>query len=77
MQARMKKYPLAEEEIHVLLDTEPVGRLASMGGDGFPYITPVHFVFFQGQIFIHGLAVGEKLTNIKKDSRVGDRKSVV
>ena len=71
MQARMKKYPLAEEEIHVLLDTEPVGRLASMGGDGFPYITPVHFVFFQGQIFIHGLAVGEKLTNIKKDSRVG------
>ena len=71
MQARMKKYPLAEEKIHALLAAEPVGRMASLGADGFPYITPVHFIFLQGQIFIHGLAVGEKLTNIKRDSRVG------
>lgn len=71
MQTRMKKYPLAEEKIHDLLATEAVGRLASTGADGFPYITPVHFVFWEGKIFIHGLAVGEKLSNIKKDARVG------
>ncbi|CAK7040648.1 MAG: hypothetical protein DESF_01702 [Desulfovibrio sp.] len=71
MQARMKKYPLAEEKVHDLLATEAVGRIASSGADGFPYITPVHFVFLQGRIFIHGLAVGEKLNNMKNDSRVG------
>lgn len=71
MQARMKKYPLSEEKIHALLTSESVARLASAGADGFPYITPVHFVFMDGKIFIHGLAAGEKLANIKRDSRVG------
>lgn len=71
MQARMKKYPLSEEKIHAFLTTEPVARLASAGADGFPYITPVHFVFMADKIFIHGLAAGEKLANIKRDSRVG------
>ena len=71
MQARMKKYPLSEEKIHALLTAEPVARLASTGSDGFPYITPVHFVYMDEKIFIHGLAAGEKLANIKKDSRVG------
>lgn len=71
MQARMKKYPLSQEKIVELLTSEHVGRLASTGEDGFPYITPVHFVFTQGKIFIHGLAAGEKLANIKNDHRVG------
>ena len=66
MQARMKKYPLSEEKIHALLTAEPVARLASTGSDGFPYIT-----YMDEKIFIHGLAAGEKLANIKKDSRVG------
>ena len=56
MQARMKKYPLAQEKIVELLTAEHVGRLATMGQDGFPYITPVHFVFMSDKIFIHGLA---------------------
>lgn len=62
----MKKYPLAEEEIHVLLDTEPVGRLASMGGDGFPYITPVHFVFFSGADIYSRFGRGRKADQHKK-----------
>lgn len=71
MQARMKKYPLAQEKIVELLTAEHVGRLATTGQDGFPYITPVHFVFMSDKIFIHGLAAGEKLANIKSDGRVG------
>ena len=71
MQARMKQYPLSEAQIHDLLATEQVGRLATIGKDGFPYITPVHFVFMEGKLYIHGLAAGEKLKNIEADSRVG------
>ena len=71
MQARMKQYPLSEAQIHRLLETEQVGRLATVGDDGYPYVTPVHFVFLQGKIYIHGLAVGEKLRNIAANPRVG------
>ena len=71
MQARMKKYPLSETQVNNLLNTELVGHLATIGADGYPYVTPVHFVFMEGKIYIHGLAVGEKLENIKKCSLVG------
>lgn len=71
MQARMKDHPLSPEQIAHLLDTEPVGRLATTGADGCPYITPVHFVYVDGRICIHGLAAGEKLHNIKRSPLVG------
>lgn len=71
MQARMKKYPLSEAQVHSLLESEHVGRLATFGKDGYPYVTPVHFVFTQGKIYIHGLAVGEKLGNIAANPHVG------
>lgn len=71
MQARMKQYPLSEIQIHSLLETELVGRLATIGEDGFPYVTPVHFTLMQGKIYIHGLAAGEKLRNIAANPRVG------
>ncbi len=71
MQARMKDHPLSPEQIAHLLDTELVGRLATNGPDGCPYVTPVHFVSMDGVIYIHGLAAGEKLGNIKRDPLVG------
>lgn len=71
MQARMKKYPLSEARIHDLLQSEEVGRLATLGEDGYPYITPIHFVFVQDKIYIHGLAAGEKLRNIAANPHVG------
>lgn len=71
MQARMRKYPLPEGRIADLLQTETVGRLATVGAGGYPYVTPVHFVFVDGKIYIHGLGVGEKLNNIKQNPLVG------
>ena len=71
MQARMKKYPLPENQVRHILTTESVGRLATIGIDGYPYVTPVHFVHREGKIFIHGLAAGEKLMNLKNRPMVG------
>ena len=71
MQARMKDHPLSPEQIAHLLDTELVGRLATNGADGCPYVTPVHFTVMDGTVYIHGLAAGEKLANIKRDPLVG------
>lgn len=71
MQARMREYSLSEDRIMHLLQTEAVGRLATNGHDGYPYITPVHFVLLKERIYIHGLAAGEKIGNIKRNALVG------
>lgn len=70
MQARMKKYQLTQNQMEALLKSEAVGRLATLDADGFPYITPVHFVHMGGCIYFHGLAAGRKLANIQRDGRV-------
>jgi uncharacterized protein len=47
-----------------------VGRLATVGGDGYPYITPVNYVYHQGSVYFHCAHRGEKLDNIARDNRV-------
>ena len=70
MQARMKKYPLSEQQVQELLNSEQVGRLATTGSDGYPYIIPVHYTYMGGCIYIHGLGAGEKIDNIRANSKV-------
>ncbi|MBU1138388.1 MAG: pyridoxamine 5'-phosphate oxidase family protein [Proteobacteria bacterium] len=47
-----------------------VGRLATSGADGYPYITPVNFVWWQDAIYFHSAPEGEKLENMKRDAKV-------
>ena len=70
MQARMKEHPLTAEQMDSLLDSVEVGHLATLGENGFPYVTPVHFVRMNGRVYFHGLAAGQKLKNLHADSRV-------
>jgi nitroimidazol reductase NimA-like FMN-containing flavoprotein (pyridoxamine 5'-phosphate oxidase superfamily) len=53
-----------------ILDSVNIGRMATIGADGYPYITPVNFVFYQGCIFFHSALKGEKLDNLERDPRV-------
>jgi nitroimidazol reductase NimA-like FMN-containing flavoprotein (pyridoxamine 5'-phosphate oxidase superfamily) len=71
MQHRMKTHPLTEQQINHLLLRAQTGSLATLNPDGTPYITPVHFIYFDEAIFVHGLPKGKKLDNIAHDSRVG------
>lgn len=57
-------------EIGRILDSATIGRLATNGSDGYPYITPVNFVYFDGKIYFHSSPVGEKLDNLSRDSKV-------
>jgi hypothetical protein len=41
-----------------------------MGVDGYPYITPVNYVFYQGAVYFHCAHQGEKIDNIARDNRV-------
>lgn len=58
------------EEIRRILDSTTIGRLATLGADGFPYITPVNFVFHEGNIYFHCAMVGEKLNNMAANPKV-------
>jgi len=53
-----------------ILGRARVGRLATIGRDGYPYITPVNYVFWQETIFFHCSLRGEKLDNIRREARV-------
>jgi nitroimidazol reductase NimA-like FMN-containing flavoprotein (pyridoxamine 5'-phosphate oxidase superfamily) len=44
--------------------------LATLGADGFPYITPVNYVYTNDCIYFHCALKGEKLDNIARDNRV-------
>jgi hypothetical protein len=58
------------KEIERILSLTNIGRLATNGQDGYPYITPVNFVNMKENIYFHCAPKGEKLDNLIKDSRV-------
>ena len=58
------------QKIHKILSSARIGRLATSGEDGYPYITAVNFVRLKQNIYFHCAPEGEKLENIKRDPRV-------
>ena len=58
------------QEIRRILSAATIGRMATMGADGYPYVTPVNYVYFNGCIYFHCALKGEKLDNIARDDRV-------
>ena len=70
MQGRMKKHQISFSEIEEILKEQKVGRLATLNLDGYPYVTPVHFIYKNNHIYIHGLSKGKKIDNIKNNSNI-------
>ena len=58
------------KEIQRILSSANIGRLATNGSDGFPYIVPVNFVSQAGNIYFHCAPKGEKLDNLIRDPKV-------
>jgi hypothetical protein len=53
-----------------LLDSCQVGRLGTNGSDGYPVVKPLNFAFLNGNIYFHTAREGEKIDDIRRDSRV-------
>jgi nitroimidazol reductase NimA-like FMN-containing flavoprotein (pyridoxamine 5'-phosphate oxidase superfamily) len=58
------------KEIDRILSSTNIGRLATNGADGYPYVTPVNFVWLEGKVYFHSALVGEKLDNLARDPKV-------
>ncbi len=61
----------SKERIAQFLNSEHVGRIASIDENGFPQVIPMNFVFLNDAIYMHSHTKGEKLDNIRKNSKVG------
>jgi nitroimidazol reductase NimA-like FMN-containing flavoprotein (pyridoxamine 5'-phosphate oxidase superfamily) len=57
--------------IEKILSAANIGRLATTDSEGYPYITPVNFVYHNGNVYFHCALVGEKLDNIAHNAKVG------
>jgi uncharacterized protein len=57
-------------QIRDILNCCPVGRLATLGKDGYPLIKPLNYVYFRERIYFHSAKVGEKIDDILRDPRV-------
>ncbi len=56
--------------IYELLGTCHVGRLGTVGQDGWPVVKPLNFACTEGRIYFHCAREGEKLDDIRRDPRV-------
>lgn len=59
------------QKIAEFLNSEHVGRIASLDSEGFPQIIPMNFAFVNGAIYMHSHTRGEKLDNIRANPKVG------
>ncbi len=87
MQLRNRFQIKSEYRIIDFLNSQPVGRICSIDIDGFPQVIPMNFVFVETQhemkmnkhstpinsdaIYMHSHPFGEKIENIKRNSKVG------
>jgi nitroimidazol reductase NimA-like FMN-containing flavoprotein (pyridoxamine 5'-phosphate oxidase superfamily) len=67
----MKIHSLTNEQIETLLVKAQVGRIATQSPEGYPYVVPMHFVYYNEKIYTHGLPKGQKLEYITQNPKVG------
>ncbi|ATB69213.1 pyridoxamine 5'-phosphate oxidase family protein [Sulfurospirillum diekertiae] len=61
MRHRTKTHLLSFEQIRALFERANVGRLGCVRHDGYPYVIPMHFVYSEHKIYLHGLPKGQKI----------------
>ena len=61
----------SRNKIIEFLNTEHVGRIATIDTNGFPQVIPMNFVFANDFIYMHSHVNGEKLDNIESNSKTG------
>ena len=68
---RQAKKEIKDQEVIVgLLNSCQVGRLGTIGRDGYPMVKPLNFAYENGKIYFHSAQEGEKIDDINRDCRV-------
>ena len=60
---------MTPEASAAFLASETVGRLSTLNSDGTIYTIPLHYIFMDGKIYFHSSPEGQKMENLRSDSR--------
>ena len=63
---RRKRQQLSEEESISILKKSTAGTLALLGDNGYPYVVPISYVYFDGTLYFHSALSGHKVDAIRK-----------
>ena len=69
MRERTRMYLMETKAAKELLHDVEVGGFATINSDNTPYVVPVHFVLSDNKIYLHGATSGQKIDNIKLNSK--------
>ncbi len=61
---------LPEGSVEEILQSGEEGVLSTCGADGYPYATPLNYVYHNGAIYFHSALTGHKLDNIAFNPKV-------
>ncbi|MEO9310299.1 MAG: pyridoxamine 5'-phosphate oxidase family protein [Nitrososphaera sp.] len=68
----VKKFEIKSRQKMIdFLNSQPVGRVASIDGNGYPQVIPMNFVYANNVIYMHSHPFGEKMQNIMRNPKVG------
>lgn len=67
---RKKQREITKEESIKVLNSGEYGILATIGENGFPYATPLSYVYYNDAIYFHCAVEGNKLDNITFNEKV-------
>src|SRR3990167_824045 len=71
MKMRRSEKEMKDKSIIIdVLDRCHIGRLGTIGKNGYPMVKPLNFAYHDGKIYFHTAQEGEKIENIKRDNRV-------
>lgn len=67
---RAEKQIVDPELVAEVLGACHVGRLGTVGRDGYPRVKPLNYVYEEGRIYFHTAREGEKIEDLARDERV-------
>jgi hypothetical protein len=69
-QRRGRRVAMSEAERDVFLTSERTCRVASVGGDGSPHVTPLWFVWDGDALWLTSIVASQRWTDLQRDNRV-------
>jgi Pyridoxamine 5'-phosphate oxidase len=61
---------MSEQERDAFLTTERTCRVASIGGDGSPHVTPLWFVWDDSSLWLTSIVQSQRWSDLQRDNRV-------
>jgi PPOX class probable F420-dependent enzyme len=69
-QKRGRKIAMSSEELDAYLAEQRTARVACVGADGAPHVTPLWFVWDGASIWLTSIVASQRWANVMRDNRV-------